>query len=206
MSARPRVPSAGVRHLVVVLGDQLDANSAALDGFDPARDAVWMAEVAGESEHVVSSQPRTAVFLAAMRHFRDAQRKLGRRVEYVELDAPGNTQTLAGELARSIRALKPERILMVGAGEWRLAQEIAAVAEKAGLTLEVRAFAAAAHAPHVLVRIGPVAVYGKLAGDAVCPLGFLRLADGLFAKLIFLLEHGVGIQRLLNFLTKVQRR
>ena len=139
MSARPRVPSAGVRHLVVVLGDQLDAKSAALDGFDPARDAVWMAEVAGESEHVVSSQPRTAVFLAAMRHFRDAQRKLGRRVEYVELDASGNTQTLAGELARAIQALKPERIVMVGAGEWRLAQEIAAVAEKAGLALEVRA-------------------------------------------------------------------
>jgi deoxyribodipyrimidine photolyase-related protein len=35
-----------------VLGDQLDAESSALDGFAPATDSLWMAEVAGESEHV----------------------------------------------------------------------------------------------------------------------------------------------------------
>jgi len=40
------------RHLVLVLGDQLDEASAAFDGFDPACDSVWMAEVAEESEHV----------------------------------------------------------------------------------------------------------------------------------------------------------
>jgi len=122
-----------------VLGDQLDAGSAALDGFEPARDAIWMAEVEGESEHVVSSKVRTALFLSAMRHFRDAQRALGRRVEYVELDAAGNTQTLAGELARALTALRPERVLMVAAGEWRLEPELTAVAKQAGVPLEVRA-------------------------------------------------------------------
>ncbi|MFM8619460.1 MAG: cryptochrome/photolyase family protein [Opitutaceae bacterium] len=138
MSARSRAAAPGVRHLVVVLGDQLDAHSAALDGFDGARDAIWMAEVAGESEHVVSSKVRTALFLSAMRHFRDAQRALGRRVEYVELDAPGNTQTLAGELARALAALRPERVVMVQAGEWRLEQEITALAAKLDVALEVR--------------------------------------------------------------------
>ena len=91
-----------VRSLVLVLGDQLDAESSALDGFDPHRDVIWMAEVAEESEHVWTSKPRIAVFLAAMRHFRDAQKKLQRRVSYTEIDAPGNTQTLAGELARAV--------------------------------------------------------------------------------------------------------
>ncbi|MFM9032126.1 MAG: cryptochrome/photolyase family protein [Opitutaceae bacterium] len=138
MSARSRAAAPGVRHLVVVLGDQLDAHSAALDGFDGARDAIWMAEVAGESEHVVSSKVRTALFLSAMRHFRDAQRALGRRVEYVELDAPGNTQTLAGELARALAALRPERVVMVQAGELRLEQEITALAAKLDVALEVR--------------------------------------------------------------------
>jgi len=38
-----------MRTLVLVLGDQLDADAAALDGFDPQQDAVWMAEVAQES-------------------------------------------------------------------------------------------------------------------------------------------------------------
>jgi deoxyribodipyrimidine photolyase-related protein len=44
-----------VRHLVIVLGDQLDAESSALQDFDPAQDVVWMAEVAEESNHVWSS-------------------------------------------------------------------------------------------------------------------------------------------------------
>ena len=50
------------RRLVLVLGDQLDANSAAFDGFDPQRDAVWMAEVVEESTHVWSHQARSALF------------------------------------------------------------------------------------------------------------------------------------------------
>ena len=46
--------------LVVVLGDQLDIEAAAFDGFDPAQDAVWMAEVAEESTHVWSHKARIA--------------------------------------------------------------------------------------------------------------------------------------------------
>ncbi len=127
-----------VRSLVLVLGEQLDAEASALDGFDPKRDVIWMAEVAEESEHVWTSKPRIAVFLAAMRHFRDAQKKLGRRVNYTELDAAGNTQTLAGELARAVAELKPERLIMTEAGEWRVQESIAAAAQAAGLPLEVR--------------------------------------------------------------------
>ena len=59
-----------------VLGDQLDLDAAAFDGFDPALDAVWMAEVAGEATHVWSHRARIALFLAAMRHFRDALHEL----------------------------------------------------------------------------------------------------------------------------------
>jgi deoxyribodipyrimidine photolyase-related protein len=55
---------AKIRNLVVVLGDQLDADSAAFAEFDPARDAVWMAEVAHESTQVWSSKSRIAMFLA----------------------------------------------------------------------------------------------------------------------------------------------
>ncbi len=58
-----------LRSLVLVLGDQLDLESSAFDGFDTRVDAVWMAEVVEESTHVLSSKPRTALFLSAMRHF-----------------------------------------------------------------------------------------------------------------------------------------
>lgn len=60
---------AELRALVLVLGDQLDLESSAFDGFEPGADAVWMAEVAEESMHVWSGKPRIAMFLAAMRHF-----------------------------------------------------------------------------------------------------------------------------------------
>jgi deoxyribodipyrimidine photolyase-related protein len=126
------------RSLVLVLGDQLDAESSALDGFDPKRDVIWMAEVAAESEHVWTSKPRIAVFLAAMRHFRDAQEKRGRRVDYTVLDAAGNTQTLAGELARAVARLQPERLIMTEAGEWRVQEAMTAAAKAANVPLEVR--------------------------------------------------------------------
>jgi deoxyribodipyrimidine photolyase-related protein len=75
------------RHLVVVLGDQLDRNSTVLDGFDPARDRIWMAEVAEESTHVPSHQARIVLFLAAMRHFADELRARGWPVDYLALDS-----------------------------------------------------------------------------------------------------------------------
>ena len=45
-----------IRTLVIVLGDQLDMESAALRGLDPEKDVIWMAEVAGESTYVWSSK------------------------------------------------------------------------------------------------------------------------------------------------------
>jgi deoxyribodipyrimidine photolyase-related protein len=113
-----------IRNLVLILGDQLDHQSAALNGFDNRLDLIWMAEVAQESEHVPSSKIRTALFLSAMRHFAQAQRELGRSVEYVPLDDPHNTQTLAGELGRAIERHQPEQVLMTEPGDYRVLQAI----------------------------------------------------------------------------------
>ncbi len=127
-----------LRNLVLVLGDQLDPSSAALDGFDPAHDAIWMAEVAEESTHVWSSKPRIALFLAAMRHFRDAQRALGRRVHYVALDDAANTGSLAGELARAVAERRPQRLVMTEPGDHRVGEALARAASAAAVPLEVR--------------------------------------------------------------------
>lgn len=111
----------GTRRLVVVLGDQLNFDSAAFDGFDAASDAVWMAEVHEESTHVPSHRARTALFLSAMRHFRDALRRRGVRVDYTEL-APGS---LAEHLAAAVRKLQPQRIVAVQPGEYRVQAALA---------------------------------------------------------------------------------
>jgi deoxyribodipyrimidine photolyase-related protein len=131
-------PAAPVRRLVIVLGDQLDAASTALQDLDPAQDVVWMAEVAEESTHVWSAQQRTALFLSAMRHFAAELQARGLPLVYTWLDDAANTGTLAGELQRAITALQPTQLVLTAPGDWRVLQALRGVAAKAGLPLELR--------------------------------------------------------------------
>ena len=126
------------RHWVLVLGDQLDAKSAAFDGFDPKLDAVWMAEVAEESTHVWTHKARIALFLAAMRHFRDALRERGFTVDYRALDDVANAGSLAEELLATASRLTPQKLIVVQPGEWRVEQSLQTAARQLGLELEIR--------------------------------------------------------------------
>ena len=127
-----------MRNLVIVLGDQLDEAASAFDGFDPAQDAVWMAEVADESTHVWSSQPRTALFLAAMRAFAQTLRERGWPLHHQHLDDPQAVPSLAEALARDVRALQPQALVMTAPGDWRVLQALRGVAKDLGLPLDLR--------------------------------------------------------------------
>jgi deoxyribodipyrimidine photolyase-related protein len=127
-----------IRSLVIVLGDQLDLDAAAFDGFDPAQDLVWMAEVAEESTHIWSSQQRIAIFLSAMRHFAEAVQAAGHPLHYVPLDAEDSRGTLAAELHHAIDTYQPRQLVMTAPGDWRVWRAIKAVATEAGLVLDVR--------------------------------------------------------------------
>lgn len=140
-TAPPALPPK-VRHLVIVLGDQLDSESTALQGFDPTQDVVWMAEVVEESTHVWSAKQRTAVFLSAMRHFAQALQERGYPVAYTRLDEAGNqgtdTGTLALQLQQTITALQPEALVLTAPGDWRVLHALRAVAAQHGLPLDLR--------------------------------------------------------------------
>lgn len=145
-----------VRHVILVLGDQLDPVSAAFDAFDATQDAVVMMEIARESTKVWSIKPRIALFLAAMRHFRDDLRERGWRVLYRELTAfqkasegalwrgvggrakPARGDSFAEALNEALALLKPRRVIMTEAGEWGVQDEISTAVEAAGLPLDVR--------------------------------------------------------------------
>ncbi|MHB8901311.1 MAG: cryptochrome/photolyase family protein [Thermoguttaceae bacterium] len=127
-----------LRHLVIVLGDQLDLESAAFDGFDADRDAVWMAEVAEEATHVWSHKARIALFLSAMRHFRDALRKRGWTVLYRELEDLSNQGSFAGETVGVVRQRCPIKLVVVEPGEFRVKQDIERTAADLGVPLEIR--------------------------------------------------------------------
>lgn len=127
-----------LRNLILILGDQLDEFSSALIGFDPKHDAIWMAEVDEESTHVPSSKQRTAVFLSAMRHFAAGLRDKAWPLIYSELDAVKNLGTLAGELEKAIIHKKPNQLIMTAPGDWRVLQNLRAVASKYDLPLDIR--------------------------------------------------------------------
>ena len=108
------------RHLCVVLGDQLSLRIAALEGFDPTRDVVMLAEVQGECTYVPHHQQKIALVLSAMRHFADSLRRRGLTVRYVKLDDADNTGTLDGEVQRACAELAPERLIATEPGEYRV--------------------------------------------------------------------------------------
>ncbi len=108
------------RHLVVVLGDQLDRDAAAFDGFDPAQDLVWMCEAVEESTHVWSSQQRIVMFLSAMRHFAAALRADGVPLHYESL----REGSLADALREAIAQARPQRVRLTQPGDWRVLQAL----------------------------------------------------------------------------------
>lgn len=143
-----------LRHLVLVLGDQLDRNSSAFDRFDPARDAVWMAEVREEATQVWSHKARIALFLAAMRHFAADLRGRGCTVHYRVL-GEHTAPSLAAALAEDIGRLCPQRVLITEAGDWRVREAIRATVAAAGLALEERPDR------HFLVSLGDFAAWAR---------------------------------------------
>lgn len=134
MSSRKILP---VRTLAIVLGDQLDRDSLVFDQWDGQQDIVWMAEVMHESQVVPSHKVRSAVFLAAMRHFGQAIKQSGKRLDYISLGDEGNTGELGSELVRALQRHQPQRVCVVQPGEYRVQEDLKEAAFSEGYQLEV---------------------------------------------------------------------
>ena len=125
-----------VRNLVVVLGDQLGDCHPQLQRLDAAQDLVWMAETRSEASHVWSHRARIALFLSAMRHYRDQLTNRGVRVRYRAL-ATHPHATLGAALAADLGALRPQCVHLLRAGELRVQDELTAVVQAAGVSLQL---------------------------------------------------------------------
>ena len=106
--------------LILVLGDQLSPDIAALKAADRDTDIVVMAEVADEASYVAHHPKKIAFIFAAMRHFAAQLRDAGWEVAYTQLDDTHNTGSIPGELARRAEDLGATGILATEPGEWRL--------------------------------------------------------------------------------------
>ena len=125
------------RHLIIILGDQLNVDNPALDDFDAAQDAVLMVEASAEATHVWSHKARIVLFLSAMRHF--AQSLESKKISpiYLKLNEHdfGN---LKSAWAHYIHALKPSKIIVCEPGEYRIEQDLIALCKQTNTQLVIR--------------------------------------------------------------------
>ncbi len=128
---------AKARRLVLVLGDQLQADSAAFENFDSNRDAVLMVEARHEAQYVPQHKSRLVLFFSAMRHFRDELVDRGLRVHYSELDDRNNRGSFGEELERWINKTRPESVSVVQPGDHRVCETLKRYAKHAGFTLQI---------------------------------------------------------------------
>ncbi len=106
--------------LILVLGDQLTVDIAALRAADKAHDLVVMAEVMDEGTYVPHHPQKIAFVLAAMRKFAANLVSLGWNVAYAKLDDPGTARSIGAELLRRAAESGAVEVIATRPGEWRL--------------------------------------------------------------------------------------
>ena len=126
-----------VRNLILVLGDQLTPSLSSLAAGDSARDRVLMAELHDEASYVRHHQKKIAFLFSAMRHFAQELRGLGWTVDYVALDAADNKGNFSDQVAHALAELRPERIVVTQAGEWRVAEMLEGWSARFGVPVDI---------------------------------------------------------------------
>lgn len=130
----PFHPETRPRHLILILGDQLDRNSSVFDGFDPEKDALWMAENVQEATHVWCHRTRLTFFFSAMRHFARDQRARGRTVHYHRLQPDPSRDRghdFAEILDRDLERLSPDKLIVCEPGDFRVRRMLEDAAQQA---------------------------------------------------------------------------
>ncbi len=126
-----------IRHLVLILGDQLAEDHPALEGFDPIQDRILMVEAAAESTHVWSHRARIVLFLSAMRHYAQTLSAKGYPLIYLKLGTHDHANLKAAWL-HHVNTLQPQKIIVCEPGEYRLEQDLFALSQQTGVPIAIR--------------------------------------------------------------------
>jgi deoxyribodipyrimidine photolyase-related protein len=112
-----------IRHLRLVLGDQLSFENPVLQEGDPEHDLVLMAEVVEETRYVRHNRHKLVLVLSAMRHFARELESAGWRVRYMDLGS--QCPSLFDALVRTVEDTQPEAVCCTEPGEYRLRRAMA---------------------------------------------------------------------------------
>ena len=123
-----------MKKLVLVLGDQLKADSSAFNNFSPETDHVIMIESVGEASYVWSHQAKIALFLSAMRHFAEQLKSKKYHLTYIAK----SKQSIVAELKQHIQKNQYTHLVCVEPGEWRLKTDLENLAAELNIHLDLR--------------------------------------------------------------------
>ena len=129
-----------VGNLILILGDQLNLDNPALEGFDATQDCILMVETSGEATHVWSHKARIVLFLSAMRHFYAhlaSQYTCVLQGMYLKL-GEHDFATLSAAWSHTIATLKPQKLIICEPGEYRLEQDLIALCKEMNTQLVIR--------------------------------------------------------------------
>ena len=122
------------KRLILILGDQLDLQSAALQDFNFQTDEIIMIESANEAQYVWSHKAKIALFLSAMRHFAKALRDLKYPLVYIS----ESNLSIADTLREYVQKNGIQQLICVEPGEYRLKIAIEKMAQELDLHLDMR--------------------------------------------------------------------
>ncbi|MEO1042567.1 MAG: cryptochrome/photolyase family protein [Pseudomonadota bacterium] len=123
--------------LLLVLGDQLTRNIAALRDVEPGVDVILMAEVAAEATYVRHHKQKLVFLFSAMRAFAESLRAEGLTVRYIRLNDADNTGSLFGEVKRALAEGHLDTVVTTASGEYRLAEEMGAWAQRLNTLVDI---------------------------------------------------------------------
>lgn len=127
-----------MKTLRLIMGDQLSREISSLDDIDSGNDLVLMAELEDEITSVKHHKQKIVLVLSAMRHFAEALRAEGIKVDYINLEEEGNTGSFSGELLRAIKRHRVGKVIVTEPSEWRAWQMMREFSSASGVEVEVR--------------------------------------------------------------------
>ena len=123
-----------MKKLILILGDQLNLDSTALQDIDVEVDEIVMVESAHEAQHVRSHKARIALFLSAMRHFAEQLKSQGLPLTYIQHSPKAIAEVLRDKMIEG----KFTHLICVEPGEWRLKKDFEDLAAELNIALEMR--------------------------------------------------------------------
>lgn len=126
------------KRLILILGDQLSREVSSLNGMRKTKDIILMGELREEASYVKHHKKKIAFIFSAMRHFAQALKDDGYKVDYQKYDDDNTASSFTALIEKAIKNHGPERIIVTEPGEQRLMNVMQGWEDQFNLPVDVR--------------------------------------------------------------------